>query len=140
MSAELLFGIQTNGIKHTHADAMPDIDTRFAMVREAGVFDYVDKTPDPDQIEEFIAARDKYDLPVRAGGWFYTLGADEALLERNLALGARLGSAVHNTQIMLRHAYGHVVTDEEVMAAYLRASEVGEREGCTPCFEVHVNM
>jgi sugar phosphate isomerase/epimerase len=140
MSADLLFGIQTNGIKHTHADPMPDIDTRFAMVGEAGVFDYVDKTPDPDQIEEFIAARDKYHLPVRAGGWFYTLGADEALLESNLALGARLGSTVHNTQIKLHHADGHVVTDEEVMAAYLTAAEAGEKHGCTPCFEVHVNM
>lgn len=40
MSNELLFGIQTNGTKHTHADPMSDIDTRFAMVRDAGVFDY----------------------------------------------------------------------------------------------------
>jgi hypothetical protein len=41
---------------------------------------------------------------------------------------------------MLRHADGHVVTDEEVMSAYLRASECGEKHGCIPCFEVHVNM
>ncbi|MDA0229149.1 MAG: hypothetical protein O3B21_03065 [Proteobacteria bacterium] len=140
MTTNLKFGIQTNGIKHAHSDAMPDIDRRFAMVRDAGVFDYVDKTPDPDQIDEFLGARDKYGLPVRAGGWFYTLGADEALLEKNLELGARLGSVVHNTQIMLRHADGHIVTDEEVMTVYMRASEFGERHGCLPCFEVHVNM
>ena len=41
MAKELLFGIQTNGIKHRHDDGMPDIDTRFRMVKEAGVFDYV---------------------------------------------------------------------------------------------------
>ena len=140
MTVNLKFGIQTNGIKHAHSDAMPDIDTRFRMVRDAGIFDYVDKTPDPDQIDDFLKAREKYDLPVRAGGWFYTLGADEALLEKNLELGARLGSLVHNTQIMLHHADGHVVTDEEVMTAYLRASECGEKHGCIPCFEVHVNM
>jgi hypothetical protein len=140
MVTDLKFGIQTNGIKHSHKDAMPAVDTRFAMVRDAGVFDYVDKTPDPDQIDDFIQARDKYGIPVRAGGWFYTLGADEDLLEKNLALGAQLGSVVHNTQIKLHHADGHVVTDEEVMTAYLRASEVGEKYGCTPCFEVHVNM
>ena len=80
MANDLFFGIQTNGIKHTHADPMPDIDTRFRMVRDAGVFDYVDKTPDADQIDDFKQASDTYGIPVRAGGWFYTLGEDEALL------------------------------------------------------------
>ena len=37
MAKELLFGIQTNGIRHREADGMPDIDTRFAMVRETRV-------------------------------------------------------------------------------------------------------
>jgi hypothetical protein len=48
MANKLLFGIQTNGIKHAHAYPMPDVDTRFQMVRNASVFDYVDKTPNPD--------------------------------------------------------------------------------------------
>ena len=30
---DVLFGIQTNGIKHSHADAMPDVVARFRMVR-----------------------------------------------------------------------------------------------------------
>lgn len=140
MASELLFGIQTNGIKHTHADPMPDVDTRFRMVRDAGVFDYVDKTPDPDQIEDFERARDKYCIPVRAGGWYYVLGQDEALFEKNLATARRLGSLVHNTQIKLHHARGHVVTDHEVADAYLWAQDLGARYGVTPCFEVHVNM
>ncbi|MDP6707674.1 MAG: hypothetical protein QF893_15130 [Alphaproteobacteria bacterium] len=140
MAAELLFGIQTNGIKHSHDDPMPDVDTRFAMVREAGIFDYVDKTPDPDQIDEFRKASEKYGLPVRAGGWYYTLGRDEALLEKNLGTARDLGSVVHNTQILTHHAEGHVVTDDEVLAAYLRAAELGDKYGCVPCFEVHVNM
>ncbi|MFX4219774.1 MAG: hypothetical protein ACMVO3_01645 [Thalassobaculum sp.] len=140
MANDLLFGIQTNGIKHAETDPMPDVRTRFRMVQQAGVFDYVDKTPDPDQIEDFKAGSAETGLPIRAGGWFYGLGGDEGLLERNLKLGAELGSQVHNTQIKLRHADGHVVTDEEVMAAYLDASELGDRYGCKPCFEVHVNM
>lgn len=142
MANELLFGIQTNGIKHADADPLPDIDTRFAMVQDAGVFDYVDKTPFPEEIDEFKAARDKYGLPVRAGGWFYTLGDadDAALMEQNLATGRDLGSLVHNTQIKLLHAKGHVVTDEEVCDAYLAAAELGDKYGCVPCFEVHVNM
>ena len=43
---DLKFGIQTNGIKHTHLDEMPDINSRFKMVKGVGVFDYVDKTPE----------------------------------------------------------------------------------------------
>ena len=140
MPSELLFGIQTNGIRHRHEDGMPDIDTRFRMVKEAGVFDYVDKTPAPDEVSQFLAARDKYGIPVRAGGWFYALGRDEALFEHNLGVARELGSLVHNVQILTHHADGHPVSDEEVLRAYLDFSELGERYGVTPCFEVHVNM
>ena len=50
---DLKFGIQTNGIKHKHADPMPDIGTRFKMVKEQGIFDYVDKTPESSEVEDF---------------------------------------------------------------------------------------
>lgn len=140
MANTLLFGIQTNGIKHTHADPMPDIDTRFRMVKEAGIFDYVDKTPATEEIDQFLAARDKYDLPIRGSGWFYALGRDEGLLETNLQLGARLGSVVHNVQVLMHHADGHLVRDDEVVSFYRQAHEWGEKYGVTPCFEVHVNM
>ena len=140
MAQNLQFGIQTNGIKHMHADSMPDIDTRFRMVRDAGVFDYVDKTPAPHEVKEFLAARDKYGIPVRAGGWFYTLGRDEGLLAHNLEVGRELGSLVHNVQFMAGHADGHAVTNDEVIGACLRASDIGDKLGVTPCFEVHVNM
>ena len=136
----LPIGIQTNGIKHAHADPMPDVDTRFAMVRDAGVFDYVDKTPDPHQIEEFERASAKYGIPVRCGGWFYTLGRDEPLLASNLEVARRLGSTIHNVQVLARHADGHPVTDAEVVEFYAFAFEHGERLGVQPCFEVHVNM
>lgn len=138
---DLLFGIQTNGIRHAEADGMPDIDTRFRMVKEAGVHDYVDKTPAPDEIDQFLTASEKYGLPVRAGGWFYTLGGgDEALFERNIEIGKRLGSLVHNTQIMATHADGRPVTNDEVIDACLRFAEIGDKHGVIPCFEVHVNM
>ncbi|MEM7253348.1 MAG: hypothetical protein AAF493_18175, partial [Pseudomonadota bacterium] len=140
MADQLLFGIQSNGIKHSHADPMPDIETRFRMAKEAAIFDYVDKTPAPDEVDQFIAARDKYDLPVRAGGWYYTLGRDEGLLERNLALAEHLGSDYHNVQILMHHADGHLVTNDEVIDIYLRAFDWGEKHSVAPCFEVHVNM
>lgn len=142
MTVNLLFGIQTNGIMHAFTDGMPPVLERFRMVKEAGVFDYVDKTPDPDQVEDFEKGRDTFGLPVRAGGWFYQLGNpdDEKLIAHNLAVGQRMGSIVHNTQIKLLHAGGHVVTNQEVADAYMRWSELGQKFGVQPCFEVHVNM
>lgn len=137
---ELVFGIQTNGIKHTHADPMPDVDTRFRMVRDSGVFDYVDKTPDADQITAFIKASEKYDIPIRASGWFYAIGRDEPMLQHNLKLAQRLGSSVHNVQILYHDAHGKRVTNAQVVDLYKRAYDWGQALGVTPCFEVHVNM
>jgi hypothetical protein len=50
------FGIQANGIKHTHADPMPDIDTCFRMVKGTRLFDYVDKTPAANEVGQFLLA------------------------------------------------------------------------------------
>ena len=140
MTKQLPIGIQTNGIKHTHADPIPSIDTRFAMVREAGVFDYVDKTPDSNEIAEFEKASEKYGLPVRCGGWFYVFGRDELLLKKNLETAKRLGSRDHNTQIMAYKEDGQLVSDQEVIEFYELALEHGERLGVRPCLEVHCNM
>lgn len=140
MSKTLLFGIQTNGIRHTEADGMPDIDTRFAMVKEAGVFDYVDKTPDPHEIEAFAAASAKYDIPVRGSGWFYTIGRDEDLLAANLRTANRLGSTVHNIQVLARRNDGQLASNRDVVDFYERALELGNALGVMPCLEVHVNM
>ncbi|MCP4306945.1 MAG: hypothetical protein GY788_19115 [bacterium] len=140
MTNELLFGIAEGGIMHTDADEPFDLETKFRMVKEAGVYEYYDKTPPADQAQDYLKLSERYDLPVLAGGWYYTLGRDEALLEANLRLGGMLGSRVHNTQIMMDHADGHLVTDEEVAETYLRAYEVGEKVGCFPTFEIHINM
>jgi hypothetical protein len=140
MKQELLFGIQTNGIRHTEADGMPDIDTRFAMVRDAGVFDYVDKTPDVHEIEDFRTASQKYGLPVRGSGWFYTIDRDEDLLARNLEIARDLGSVVHNVQIRADKADGQLASNEEIVNFYEMALELGDRLGVLPCLEVHVLM
>ena len=84
MTNQLKFGIQTNGIKHTSSDDMPSINERFLMVKETGIFDYVDKTPEDNEIENFKLASDRYNIPIRAGGWFYTIGDHKELLEKNL--------------------------------------------------------
>jgi len=138
--ANLLFGITESGVIHTDADDPLDLDTKFRMVKESGVYDYFDKTPPADQEAEYIRCSEEYGLPIRAGGWYYTLGRDEDMLKTNLELGARLGSIVHNTQISMYHDDGHLITNEEVAEIYMRAYEWGEACGCKSTFEIHVNM
>lgn len=47
---DLLFGITATGVVHLAGDN-PEVDTRFAMNRDAGVFDYFDRTPPAGEIE-----------------------------------------------------------------------------------------
>ena len=140
MATNLPIGITEGGVMHTDAEEPFDLDTKFKMVKDAGVFDYIEKTPPAELEGDYARCSEKHDLPIRAGGWFYALGRDENLLEENLKLGGRLGSVVHNVQILAQHAEGRPVTNEEVAEIYLRAFDWGARTGCVPTFEVHVNM
>lgn len=140
MAGALLIGVNESGVMESDTDEPYDLETKFRMARDSGVYDYFDKTPPADQVNLYAKLSEKYDLPVLAGGWFYVLGRDEDLLAENLRIGGALGSRVHNTQIMMDHADGHLVTNEEVAETYLRAYEVGQITGCMPTFEVHVNM
>lgn len=140
MNEDLPIGITESSVMHTDADMPFDLETKFRMVKEAGVFDYLDKTPLAELEAEYARLSEKYELPIRAGGWFYNLGRDEDLLKQNLELGGRLGSIVHNTQIRAYRADGHLVSNEEVAEIYMRALEWGEKAGCVPTFEVHINM
>jgi len=140
MAKELLVGITAGGVRHASVDPDESVESKFRMVKESPVFDYIDKSPPPEDLDEYRRCSEKYDLPIRSGGWFYTLGKDEQLLEEKLRQSASLGSVLHNTQICTYHADGHLVTDEEVAEIYLRAAEIGEEVGCLPSFEVHVNM
>jgi hypothetical protein len=139
MAKELLIGIAEAGVMHTEPNAF-DVDTRFRMVKEAGVFDYLDKTPPVQELHLYHQASQKHRLPMTAGGFYYFLGRDEPLLEWHLRLGREFGARVHNVQIISHDIHRRPVTDEQVVETYLRAAEVGEETGVTPCFEVHVNM
>lgn len=140
MPENLLFGITEGGVVHIAGEDNLDIDGKFKMVKEAGVFDYFDKTPPADMAAEYVKCSEKYELPIRTGGWYYTLGRDEDLLKQNLELGGRLGSIAHNTQISMYHADGHLISVDEVAEIYMRAYEWGEASGCAATFEIHVNM
>jgi hypothetical protein len=132
-------GIAEAGIRH-EMSRPPPLDDQFRMVRDSGVFDYLDKTPPRERVAEYARLSERHGVPILAGGWWYTLGRDEPLLQENLRIGAALGSVVHNTQIMMDHADGRLATDAEVADAYLWAYDVGATVGCLPAFEVHINM
>jgi len=136
---DLKFGCTAGGATHQDTN-IPDITTKVKMVKEAGVFDFIDRTPPDEEFRDLLKASDKYDLPVLASGWFYTLGRDEPLFEQNIHKARLLGTTVHNVQVMTKHVDGHVATNEEVAEFYVRAHEIGMRQGVVPCFEVHVNM
>lgn len=136
---DLKIGCAAGGATHqdTH---VPDITTKVKMVKEAGVFDYIDRTPPDEEFRDLLKASEKYDMPVLASGWFYTLGRHEALFEQNIHKARLLGTVVHNVQVMTHHGDGHVATNAEIADFYVRAHEIGMRQGVVPCFEVHVNM
>jgi len=110
------------------------------MIKEAGVFDYIDRSPSDEEFREALKASEIYDLPIMAGGWYYRLGRDESLFEQNIIKGRLLGSKVHNVQVTTNHADGHTLSNEEVAEFYLRAHDFGMRHDVVACFEVHVNM
>src|SRR5260221_3034573 len=136
---QLLVGITEASVMHTDP-AQFDIHTRFAMVKEAGVFDYCDNPRPVQDLYPSRGAIKKHALPMTAGGFYYFLGRDEPLLEWHLRVGKDLGAKVQNVQILTNDVNRRPVSDEQVAEVYLRAAEVGEETGVTPCFEVHVNM
>ena len=80
----------------THQDSnIPDIANKVQIVKEAGVFDYIDRRPPDEEFRALLKASEKYDLPVLSCGWFYTRGRDDALFEQNIHKAPLLGSALH---------------------------------------------
>lgn len=140
INKELKIGIVEPGIRHASANEPATLDQKFALAKQAEVFDYIDMTPLADQVNEVEACANRHDIPVLAGSCNYILGLEEEKLERNLKIGAALGSIRHNTQVFMDHADGHLISNDEVMAFYLEAHELGEKLGCIPTFETHVNM
>ena len=136
---DIKIGISGAGAIHTDAE-LPDVDTRFRWASEAKVFDYLDRTPPVGEADLYIRASRKYGMPMYSSGWFYVAGRDEAVLEQNLRVACECGAINHNVQVMDKNAAGLPVTNDEVLDLYLKAAELGERIGVTPCFEVHINM
>ncbi len=139
MTQDLLIGISGGGVLHTDQH-VPDIDTIFSMVKQAGVFDYIERSPPPLQVDEFRRAVDKHGVPLLSGSFFYMLGRDEPLMEWHLRIAQSFGGKALNMQILVHDAEGNRVTNERLADTFLWISAIGEKLGVMPCFEIHVNM
>src|ERR1700730_18769578 len=135
----LLIGVAASGI--THSDkSIPDIRTKVQMAKDAGVFDYIDRSPPDEEFRDLLNASEAFNMPVLASTWFYTVGRDEHVFERNIVKGRLLGNLLHDVQLTTYHADGHPLSDAEVAETYLRFYDFSSRHDVTVCFEVHVNM
>lgn len=134
---EFQLGCQWRGVLHTKPVSVED---QFRMIRDANVFDYLDRLPPPELLDEYLRCSAKYNVPLKTGTWYYQLGRDDALLDLNMRNAARVGSPLHNIQIFANHADGHFLSDDEVVECYLRTWALGEKLGVEPSFELHVNM
>lgn len=125
--------------RNTQAGEDVSVLRKFERIRESGVFDYIDWLPRPEMLDECIAASRQTGVPMLTGTWYYALGRDEPMLERDLRNAARAGLEMVNLMIFATAGDGHAVSDEEVVDRYLRTWELGEKLGVTPSFEVHVD-
>ncbi len=136
---DLLIGVSGGGVLHTDQH-VPDVDTIFAMVKDSGAFDYIERSPPPLQIDEFRRASEKHGVPLAAGSFFYMLGRDEPLMEWHLRIAKTFGGRAQNMQILVHDVDGKRVTDQRLADTFLWISEIGAKLGVMPCFEIHVNM
>jgi hypothetical protein len=138
-SRALMIGVSAVGVR-TLPDDAPDVETQFRVASETGVFDYIEASPPPGQVETYARMAERYRLPVSVGGFFYTKGRDEPLIDWHMNVVARLGGHALNIQLMASDVDGIPISDQQVADLYVRLAEHGDRLGVTPCFEIHVNM
>ena len=86
-------GAQQSSLQRPVALEEASIDEQFRLVKEAGVFDYFDRLPSAENLDEYRKAIDKYDLPVLTASWFYRLGENDGSISDNLrmAIEAKVG-------------------------------------------------
>ena len=140
MRRDLKVGTNYSGVLHYDKEKPSSLEDWFKEISQSKVFHYEDKTPPKDQFNLYKKLSEKYDLPILSSGWFYVLGKEEDFILDNLKMGADIGTKYHNVQILTNHADGHPVSDQEVADMYMKATEYGEKVGCLPCFEIHINM
>ena len=140
-SNALPIGINLDGVLVHDGQPTPDTPTRLRWIREAGVFDYVEKNIDPrEDFAPYVDWVAQYGVPIGVFGGIFCAGRDETLMRWGLRTGGELGARLFNMQLFARHADGHELSDREVADWFLDAMENGSRAGCLPSMEVHVDM
>lgn len=137
--ADLPIGVSMTGVVHTDREAL-DLESRFRMVAESGVFDYVERVPPPAEIDDYVRLSERYGVPIRACLWYYQLRRDEPLLAWHINVCRFLGAKVMNVQLLTNDAQGAPVSDLDVAEFYLFAYECAAKAGVQIAFETHVNM
>jgi len=137
MAKPILLGCAGRGVQNSSPsnpvslNELP-VDTQFRMVVESGVFDFFDRLPLSDKVDDYIKAVEKYNLPVLGSAWTYRIGDNElGVLEHNLKNCALTGVRYHNMMVLTHHQAGHVVSDDEVIELCLRSYELGDKYGDT---------
>lgn len=136
MTKTFALGCQWRGIRHVEEVSTEE---KFRMVRDCGVYDYIDRLPTPDLLDEHIRCSEKYGIPIHTGSVTYMAGRDEELLQANMRDCLRVGIAMHNIMLLARHADGHLLSEQEVADWYLQAHDRAGALGLEITFEVHVN-
>lgn len=112
---------------------------RFEIVRDAGVFDYINWLPRAAQLTACVAAAEQTGIPMTTGNVILTLGRDDALQVESMRNAARAGTKLVNVMLQTRHADGHELTDDEIVGCYLTMAEAGDAVGVAVAFEIHVD-
>ena len=90
MTKKILLGCAGRGVQNSTPDNPVSlnelsVDTQFRMVVESGVFDFFDRLPLSEKVDEYINAVEKYDFPVWGSAWTYRIGENTLdVLEHNL--------------------------------------------------------
>ncbi|EOD8996019.1 TPA: hypothetical protein MJC07_27610 [Klebsiella pneumoniae] len=134
-------GIQDSSTRKPVTLTELPIHEQFKLVREAEVWDFIDRIPNNHQeLDEYIKGSQTYNLPVLSGSGCYTLGFDEEQIKKNLDLTLEVGGKYHNFMIWAKHKSGNYVSNEDVAICYLDAYEYAEKLGLIITFENHVDM
>lgn len=134
-------GAQTSSPERPVSFSEPLLPEQFAMVANAGVFDFFDRLPMADEVETFLELSAANNLPVATTSGVYTLGESYLpALRANMKRAVMVGAKLHNIMIYNWHSEKRWVTDDEVICAWAEAWGEGLEIGIEPCFELHVNM
>ncbi|MES2530695.1 MAG: xylose isomerase [Pseudomonadota bacterium] len=137
MIDKISIGCSGRGVRHTVAE---EVNSMFAMVKEAGVHDHFDRLPQPGEERQYMLASEKYGIPIRTGSIVYRMGGTWADLEKNLRTAQIAGGEFHNILLNTTDVAGRVLSDDEVVDCYAEAHELGRKIGISIGFEVHIDM